>query len=392
MKCEAVERDALSESIANAIANAIANTIANAFRSRVQRSSHLHGMSLSAHPAYRAAYAARRQQHRTQRRPTRRDAVLTFLTATQNRNTSRAYASGMRQFERWASETNAQCARSDRVDARRPQEHDVAAYMQYMVETQGLAMSTVNTRVNAVSDSVRYDTTTDYHPTSGAMITQMRAVLVPMAQPKSQKREITRAQLYDIVAATRAANDTIGRRDACMLMLAFTAFLRVSEVVRMNRGDITFTSERVDGATVDVMRVHVDRMCKNDRQRLGHERLVAATGAQVDMVHIMREYLRASDGTAATALFTATGTGKRLALSTPAGRLRVWLEAVGVTDAKAYGFHSMRAGGATHAARAGVAVRHIKAHGNWKSDAVNAYVRANVSDRLRASDALSRDA
>jgi hypothetical protein len=49
----------------------------------------------------------------------------------------------------------------------------------------------------------------------------------------------------------------------------------------MNRKDISFTSETVRSETTLVMRVHVDRMSKNDEDRVGHERLVATRSADV---------------------------------------------------------------------------------------------------------------
>ena len=60
----------------------------------------------------------------------------------------------------------------------------------------------------------------------------------------------------------------------------------------------------------------------------------------------------------------------------------------GMEDDKDYGFHSLRAGAATASAKAGVPEDQIKLHGNWKSDAVKAYIRPDEEDRLRASNAL----
>ena len=319
-----------------------------------------------------------------------RQEVIDFLRRGQNSNTAAAYASGMRQFTHWAMTVWRTRHPRDPIDTARPLEHHVAAHMQYML-SQGRAMSTVNTRVNAIADSLRFETTADYHPCSGPLITQMRAILVPMTKPKTQKREISRQQLHMIVDAALTTGDDISRRDACMVMIAFTTFLRASEVVRMNREDVTFTNECIDGATISIMRVHIDRMCKNDKQRIGHERLVRETSGRCDAARMMRAYLGSTAGDAASPLFT-TMHDTRMACGTPRGRLAHWLNAVGVSDHAAYGFHSMRAGGATHAARAGVAVRHIKELGNWKSDAVNAYVRLDIRDRLRASDALTREA
>ena len=178
-----------------------------------------------------------------------------------------------------------------------------------------------------------------------------------------------------------------------MIQLAYHTFLRASEIARMDRGDITFTRERLWGKTHSVMRVHVNRLAKNDAERKGHERLVIERDAGVNlcMVRQMREYI----GTVATEqrgepLFPVQTESKRMSASTPRWRLRPWPDQVGVENPTLYGFHSLRAGGATEAARAGVHERDIKAHGNWKSDAVRVYIRPSLEDRLAASMALGQ--
>jgi hypothetical protein len=69
-----------------------------------------------------------------------------------------------------------------------------------------------------------------------------------------------------------------------------------------------------------------------------------------------------------------------MSTETPRGRLKRWLELIGVADSSEYGFHSLRTAGATDAAKAGVSERHIKAHGNWKSDAVRRYMRLDTEN------------
>ena len=95
-------------------------------------------------------------------------------------------------------------------------------------------------------------------------------------------------------------------------------------------------------------------------------------------------------GEEAAAPLFVTNTGQRLAVDTPRGRLKQWLKAIGEEEVERYGFHSMRAGAATDTARAGVNERHIRSHGNWKSDAVKLYVRESIEERLMASNALGR--
>lgn len=82
--------------------------------------------------------------------------------------------------------------------------------------------------------------------------------------------------------------------------------------------------------------------------------------------------------------------GGEMSEDTPRGRLHVWLRRVGELDEYVFGFHSLRAGAATAAAKAGVPERLLKLHGNWASDAVRVYIRPDVAERTRVSAALGR--
>ena len=58
-------------------------------------------------------------------------------------------------------------------------------------------------------------------------------------------------------------------------------------------------------------------------------------------------------------------------------------------DPKLYGMHSLRAGGATAAANAGVPDRLFKRHGRWKSEAAkDGYVKDSIESRLTVSKSL----
>ena len=65
------------------------------------------------------------------------------------------------------------------------------------------------------------------------------------------------------------------------------------------------------------------------------------------------------------------------------------LEGIGL-DKKKLGLHSLRSGGATAAAAAGIDDRLFKKHGRWKSDkAKDGYVKESITDRLFVSKYLS---
>ncbi len=88
-------------------------------------------------------------------------------------------------------------------------------------------------------------------------------------------------------------------------------------------------------------------------------------------------------------LFPRIGGGE-MSADTPCGRLQHWLGVAGVIAVEDYGFHSLRAGAATDAHRNGVPIEQIKSHGNWKSDAVNVYIRQGLTERMAAAAALGR--
>jgi integrase len=341
----------------------------------------------------------------------RREELQRFVQANRNQNTSAVYASAWRQFERWVlTVENTTRAAGAEVDLARPEEEDVAAYMRYLVTVKHSPMTSVATALAGVADRVRFAITDAYHPCRGKLVDAMRNALTPMATASHQKQEMTWPLLKRIAetAAATAGNTAeaaaaggamrhVALRDRCMFMLAYHAFLRASEVVRMKRADITFGTEEVGGTPMRVMRVHVDRMAKNDKERKGHERLVGerARGEPGPwcMVRCMAEYLEGTKGAPDTAPLFPTEAGAMMSGDTPNGRLKVWLRELHLPESElnvaAYGFHSLRAGGATEAARAGVQERHIKQHGNWKSDAVRVYIRPDTSDRLKASAALA---
>ena len=58
-------------------------------------------------------------------------------------------------------------------------------------------------------------------------------------------------------------------------------------------------------------------------------------------------------------------------------------------DPKLYATHSMRAGGATTAANAGLSERLLQIHGRWaSSQSKDRYIKDNLSSRLSVSEAL----
>lgn len=328
-----------------------------------------------------------RKKKRT--REERTEELKEFIARARNANTHAAYTSGWRQFARWAVEVeNPQRKEGEEVDPHRPAEADVAAYVWHMVEVKETTIGTVHSALAAIADHIRYEVTDTYNPCRGKLVGQMVAALTPRAKPAKRKREVTWTQLREIAGLADATEQAQAERDTAMILLAYHAFLRGSEVARMKVGDITFGTEEIGGERLTFMKVHVNRLAKNDKERIGHERLIAEKEEEAEwcVVRRMRRYLRGRRDKDEPLFPTARG--EQMSPDTPRGRLKTWLELIGVEEITEYGFHSLRAAGATDAARAGAEEREIKAHGNWKSDAVKLYIRQNTGDRLRISKLL----
>jgi integrase len=84
---------------------------------------------------------------------------------------------------------------------------------------------------------------------------------------------------------------------------------------------------------------------------------------------------------------TKAGRGLRVSSGTFNAAVKSLCARAGLRELNFTG-HSMRAGGATAAAQAGVDVRVIKRHGGWKSDAVLVYIHDTASDFLRLNAAI----
>ena len=330
-----------------------------------------------------------------------------WMQQERNVNTNATYVSGWKQFIHWVRNiANARRAAGQGIDEERPAEADVAAYMRFMVTVKGSPMTSVTAARAAIADHLRMLISPTYNPCQGRLVELMTQVLTPRATPSVQKREMSTVLMDQIMAVLEQEAMILESeeeqksiwRDRTAIMLGYFCFLRTSEVARMVRKDVTFKQEWVGGKEVRVMHVFVNPLCKNDKKRLGHTRCVqeleavnSGPGVRKCMVRSMAEYLeRTQKGAKDTdPLFPRQRDGGQMSADGPRGRLHFWLRKLRVPEAEEYGFHSLRAGAATAVAQAGVPEQSIKLAGNWKSDnGVRPYIRPQLEDRLRASDAL----
>ena len=204
-----------------------------------------------------------------------------------------------------------------------------------------------------------------------------------LAKRVVKKEPVSVEHLQQIVANTDMSN--LGDvRTATLCLLCFSAFLRYAEMADLRCSDVVITEEHMK---------LVIRKSKTDQYRQGNEVLVARTGNSTCPVKMMEVYLRLAEADLQSdeMLFrpiVATKRGARLRSSGKMSYTRTRELVLGALsniglDKSQFGVHSLRAGGATAAASAGIPDRAFKKHGRWKSErAKDRYVKDTESYRL----------
>lgn len=181
-------------------------------------------------------------------------------------------------------------------------------------------------------------------------------------------------------------------RIACMCLVSFAGFLRFSELVNLRRSDVNIFQTH--------MSLYIEKS-KTDQHREGNSVLIARTHLSTCPVNMIERYLKSAviDEFSNEFIFRSVTFHKRKNMYTLKGKtplsytrareiLLDALQSIGLDKSK-FGLHSLRSGGATAAASAGVSDRLFKKHGRWSTDtAKDGYVREDISEKLSVSKNL----
>jgi integrase len=185
--------------------------------------------------------------------------------------------------------------------------------------------------------------------------------------------------ILDTLRAMIAATDSatlLGLRDRALLVLGFALMGRRSELAALDISDVT---ETADGLEVLI------RMSKTDQDAVGE--IVAiprGTHPDTDPVRVLHAWLAAlaEHGVEAGRLLRSVNRWGQLSDSISEDGInkavRAAAERAGLPNPQTYSAHSLRAGGATAAYKAGAPISQITRHGRWAdgSPTVNRYIRA----------------
>ena len=211
-----------------------------------------------------------------------------------------------------------------------------------------------------------------------------------LAKPKVRKEPITTEMLTKLVDDLGSTPKLSEVRLAAIALLSFSAFLRYNELSQLRCCDITIGEQ--------YMTVHI-ASSKTDQFRQGDSVVVARTGSSSCPVSMLERYMVAAELTTTSELrlfrgIVNTKKGERLKSSGTLSYTRMrelFLQKISQLgfDPSQYGLHSLRAGGASAAANAGIPDRLFKRHGRWKSEtAKDGYIKDSMPALLSVSKSL----
>jgi integrase len=179
-------------------------------------------------------------------------------------------------------------------------------------------------------------------------------------------------------------------RDTCIIVLSFYGFLRFDEMRHLQYGHVSFQADHVA--------LKIEK-CKNDQLREGNVVVIAKLEAPHCPVQLLKEYIAQAQITQpAHYLFRRVILIKgishlaRINRSISYNSVRTLVKAkaslIGLNPGS-FATHSMRSGGSSAAANAGVGDRVFQRHGRWASvSAKDGYIKDDSRNRLSVTKAL----
>ena len=208
-----------------------------------------------------------------------------------------------------------------------------------------------------------------------------------------QKEPMTSEMVKEIIDTYRSPFNLLHRRFIVSCLLGFSGFLRISELLAIRVGDMTFETE--------CLKIIIPK-AKNDQVREGHVVFISRSNSPYCTVGWVECYLHDTKLDSEKENFLMCRLPK-----TKKGHNAIGSRAISYTtiyenfqqfilpicqkiSPGAYGTHSMRSGGASEAINEGVSERLVGKHGRWKSGySRDRYLKDDKRRRLSVTKAIN---
>lgn len=310
------------------------------------------------------------------------DLLPELLRKSRADSTSRKYENSFSRWEKWAKGNG--LGSGDIFPAKA---FPFAIYLASLIQTANTPSPVISAfyAVKWFHDLFDFKSPTDSKLVTNILESSKRL----LGKPTVKKEPFTRDMLSKMYDHLYSSKNLKNQRIICACLLAFSGFLRSSELLSIKVSDIVFFQT--------YMSIFIESS-KTDKYRDGSWITIAKTGTCLCPVVNIQKFISWSSLKNDDFVFCNLNCSKERysvrkvnkAMSYTTLR-EEFLRALKphVKDVKQYCLHSLRSGGATVAANKGVKDRLFKRHGRWLSDsAKDGYVKDDLNERLSVSLSL----
>lgn len=306
------------------------------------------------------------------------DQVKRTVLAAKADGTIKTYLGGFNRWKRWAIQ-NCLCHFPANP-------FYVAVYLQCLLQ-QAQSPSPVCTAVYSIdwAHSLAGLSKPSTHPLVTGMVTASKRIL---GKPKSRKEPITPEMLLTLVRKFKDNPSLYNLRTVALCLIGFTGFFRFSELCGIRACDVQLFPSYIS--------IFLETS-KTDQLREGSWVAISRTDRETCPVRALERYIAAAE------MSLEENLPLFRAIAAPSSSCKMRQQGIsytraselvkeafdGITDTSKISLHSLRAGGATAAANAGVPDRLFKRHGRWSSEnAKDGYIKDNLNSLLSVSKSL----
>lgn len=278
------------------------------------------------------------------------EAIRHYLTQSLSLNTRKAYQADLEHYRSWGG-----------VIPASPEQ--IASYLSCHAET--LAIATMQRRLVSIGKAHSVGGYTN--PVKSELV-RLTFRGIRRVHSKAQ-RQVKPILTQDVIMMISSLPLTVqGKRDAALVLLAFSGAFRRSELSNLNCSDVSFTSEGM-----------IVRLRRSKTDQLGHTREIAvpASNARICPVRSVLQWMETinSQGKLFRSVNRGGVPGETITDHAIARIIKRLIKSIGY-DPTDYSGHSTRSGFATSAAQAGKSSWSIRRQTGHKSDQMlNRYIR-----------------
>lgn len=306
--------------------------------------------------------------------------MTTFLLHSKSNNTNKKYYYSFNRWKKFASDHD--------LNDLPAQSIHIALYITSLIDKHS-SHYVVESALYAIKWAHDLNGYTD--PTDNSFVKSLLESAKRLnAKSVVKKDPVNSEMLIELCSLYAGSFDLLILRDLCMILIAYSGFLRFDEISNLRCKDVQFYDDHI--------KIFISKS-KTDQYRHGNEILISTGSTVACPVNMLSRYMsiakldNKSDHFIFKPMFRSKGVAhlihKNKPISYTTARENIVKRLKEVAPNLNLGLHSLRSGGASAAAKADVNERCIKRHGRWKTDFVkDCYIADTFDKRIAVTKKL----